>query len=73
MDPEQNLRDQVECARVILEYDDLVTRLIDGTASETEEREAVPEYPQTEATRLAELVLALHQWRQDGGWIPTAW
>jgi hypothetical protein len=52
MDPDANLKEQLELARSIAEQD-----------------------PQsiTEASRLAELVLALNEWITGGGFLPSAW
>jgi hypothetical protein len=55
MDPNENLKEQVEIAKDIL--------LPDASDMELEEK----------AVRLAELVVALDEWIQKGGFLPEAW
>jgi hypothetical protein len=58
MDPNANLKEQLELAKaMIVAYEDSESNGID----------------QDDANRLAELVLALHEWLGNGGFKPQAW
>lgn len=57
MDPNSNLREQLE----------LANRLVDGKVS------AVDVATSRVADRLAELVVALHEWLSRGGALPNDW
>ena len=58
MDPNENLRKQLELAKCIQEQHD------------TEERESVDP---ADANELAELVIALDKWIWGGGFLPQRW
>lgn len=55
MDPDANLKEQLEIAYGIVNGDD------EETNSESQ------------GERLAELVIALHNWKSKGGFSPKAW
>ena len=57
MDPNANLAEQLALAKQIIDDD---------------ERQPVP-HDGTDAHRLAELVLALDEWRHRGGFLPARW
>lgn len=57
MDPDANLKEQLEIARRIQEDWDTDERLPDPG----------------DAQRLAELVIALDEWRRKGGFLPQRW
>lgn len=65
MDPNANLSEQLQAARALLAMKCV------GTANEchamTENQMA------EEAPRLAELVIALHEWISAGGFLPDTW
>ena len=58
MDPNANLEEQIK----------LATTLIESRYGSPEVESAV-----WDATRLAELVLALNDWIKKGGFLPTSW
>jgi hypothetical protein len=58
MDPNTNLKEQLELAKAMIE------------AYEEEDGNGID---QDDANRLAELVLALHEWLGKGGFKPQAW
>lgn len=57
MDPDANLNEQLELAQAIADEDE------DSDRIESAEN----------GQRLADLVLALHEWISKGGFLPTAW
>jgi len=61
MDPDANLEEQLSLAQSIIEGDNV-----------DPEGHHVVSSPE-DAERLAELVLALHEWIQKGGALPSAW
>lgn len=66
MDPDANLREQLEVSRGILEaWDDCNA---DGTLTS-----AQAEFVADEANRLAELIESLDNWIRKGGFIPARW
>jgi hypothetical protein len=61
MDPDANLEEQLSLAQSIIEGDNV----------DPEGHHVAPS-PE-DAERLAELVLALHEWIQKGGAMPAVW
>jgi hypothetical protein len=62
MDPNANLREQLELVRDILQRADA------GTYSDDDTRDQL-----VDAARLAELVYALDTWIESGGFLPKRW
>lgn len=60
MDPNANLREQLALARSLISQNDADEN--DGGTIDV-----------CDATRLAELVVALHEWIDGGGFLPAAW
>jgi len=61
MDPDENLRKQLRIARRVL------------GASEAPDDALRPDEWRDDATRLAELAVALHEWIVGRGFLPAAW
>lgn len=59
MDPDSNLQEQLELANKI--------------QAEWDREDEPPEFDPTDVARLAELVLALDEWRRKGGFLPARW
>jgi hypothetical protein len=66
MDPDANLKEQLELANDILEAIDRASD--DGELGEEDKQDVIQD-----AERLAELVQSLHNWITGGGFLPKAW
>lgn len=67
MDPNSNLKDQVELAKAILAAALAAAETADD--GEVEDGQSFFE----NAINLSEMVLALDQWLSNGGFLPTRW